>query len=195
MNGRIFFEKYGSIVKKISVFFSFFPRKIRLWLFNLFKNKSGKSGMLFRYILLCTLAKKVGNNVVIFPGVVFENLENLKIGNNVSIHQYSYIDAEGEIEIGNDVAIAHRCTVLSSNHGYSDGRTPIKYQEMELAGTTLKNNIWIGCGTVILAGVIIGNGCVIGANSTVTKSIDDNSVAVGTPAKVIKRRGINLDNV
>ncbi|MCR4796211.1 MULTISPECIES: acyltransferase [Ruminococcus] len=190
MNGRQFFEKFGPVIKKISGAVSFLPRRIRLWLFDAFKNKSGKSGILIRYILLRTLAKKTGDNVVVFPGVVFENIENLKIGNNVSIHQYSYIDAEGGIDIGDDVAIAHRCTVLSSNHGYSDDRIPIKYQEMELAKTTLKDNIWIGCGTIILAGVTVGSGCVIGANSTVTKSIDDNSVAVGTPCKVIKRRGV-----
>lgn len=48
-------------------------------------------------------------------------------------------------------------------------------------------NTWIGEGVVIMPGVTIGEGCVIGANSVVTKSIEKHSMAVGVPAKVIKR--------
>ena len=99
-----------------------------------------------------------------------------------------YIDAEGGIEIGNNVSIAHRSTILSSNHGYTDPIIPIKYQEMTLAKTIILDNVWIGCGCTILAGVEIGSGTVIGANSIVTKSIPENSVAIGSPAKRIKSR-------
>lgn len=188
MNGRAIFEKYDKIICLLVSFAKILPRGIRVWLLNMHRYRNGKWGMFFRYIAVSSLAQRVGKNVAIFPGVYFEYIENLCLGDNVSIHQMCYIDAEGGIEIGNDVSIAHRSTVLSSNHTYSDENIPIKYQDMKLERTTIDNNVWIGCGCVILAGVKIGTGAVIGANSTVRGSIPENSVAVGTPAKRIKSR-------
>lgn len=189
MNGRVFFQKYGHTMRRVSKALSLLPKRYRMMRFEMLRNKGGYLGILKRYLWLCTLAKSVGDNVVVFPFVFFENIENLQIGDNVSIHQMCYIDAEGGICIGNNVSIAHRCTVLSSNHRYDKVDTPIKYQGMQLAQTVLQDNIWIGCGSAVMAGVRIKSGCVIGANSTVTRSIPENSVVVGSPAKVIKKRG------
>lgn len=72
---------------------------------------------------------------------------------NVSIHQMCYIDAEGGIEIDDNVSIAHRSTILSSNHGYADVDITIKYQGMILKRTILESNVWIGAGVSIMAGV------------------------------------------
>lgn len=52
---------------------------------------------------------------------------------------------------------------------------------------SIGENVWIGENVVIMPGVSIGRGCVIGANSTVTKSIPDYAVAAGSPAKIIRR--------
>ena len=92
------------------------------------------------------------------------------------------------VEIGSNVSMAHGSTILSTSHTFEELDTPIKYQPMKLAETTIADDVWIGCGVVILAGVNVGTGCVIGANSTVTKDIGDFSVVVGSPAKVIKTR-------
>lgn len=194
MTGREIFQKYNCIISVLVGATRRLPRKIRIWLYNSNRNRDGKMGMLIRYLVVSSLAKEVGINVAIYPGVFIQNIENLSIGDNVSIHQMCYIDAVGGIEIGNDVSIAHRSTILSSNHGYQKLDIPIKYQEMELAKTTIKDNVWIGCGCSILAGTEIGGGTVIGANSTVTKSIPENCIAVGSPAKVIKTRRANIIN-
>lgn len=188
MTGREIFKKYESIFDVLVKIEYIFPRKVREWQFNSIRMKSGKSVIFLRYILIRTLAKKVGKNVSIFQGVYLENIEELIIGDNVSIHQMCYLDAEGGLEIGDDVSIGHRCTILSSNHRYDLADVPIKYQGMILKKTILKNNIWIGCGTTILPGITIDTGCVVGSNSTVTKSIEKNSVVVGNPAKIIKKR-------
>lgn len=188
MTGRELFERHYSIIRCLIKVTRLVPRRVRFWLLNINRNKSGTIALLNRYLVISTIAKKVGKNVVISPGVYFRHINNLSIGDNVSIHEMCYIDSEGEIEIGSDVSIAHRTSILSSNHGYKRRDIPIKYQEMEPAKTVINDNVWIGCGCVILAGTEIGSGCVIGANSTITKSVPDNSIAVGSPAKVIKSR-------
>lgn len=188
MNGRALFEKYEKPIFFLTKITKVLPLRFRKWLLKRNIYRCSMIGMFIRYLLISSLAKRIGKNVSIFPGVHLENIENLVIGNNVSIHQMCYIDAEGGVIIEDDVSIAHRCSILSSNHSYKDVSTPIKYQKMILDQTIIRNNTWIGCGCVILAGVEIGRGCVIGANSTVTKSIPDNSVAVGSPAKKIKSR-------
>lgn len=189
MNGRVFFGKYYMIIENITRVVKLLPPQYRKWRLKGLCYKEGNIVMLKRYIFLKSLAKKVGKNVSIFPGVYFENIEKLTIGDNVSIHQMCYIDAEGGIEIGNNVSIAHRTTILSSNHNYADINIPIKYQGMILKNTIIENNIWIGCNSVILAGVHIEDGCVIGAGTIVSKNIEKNSIAVGCPAKIIKKRG------
>ena len=188
MNGRALFEKYEKPINFLTIITKLLPLRFRKWLLKRNIYRCSMIGMFNRYLLISSLAKSVGKNVSVFPGVYFENIDNLVIGNNVSIHQMCYIDAEGGIEIGDNVSIAHRSTILSSNHSYKSNNIPIKYQEMILSKTIIRDDVWIGCGSVILAGVTIGSGSVIGANSTVTKSISDNCIAVGSPAKSIKQR-------
>lgn len=188
MTGRALFKKYAKGITLITKLIAILPKRFRRRRLETIRNKSGSFAMLRRYILVKTLAKKCGDNVAIFPGVYFEHIDNLEIGENVSIHQMCYIDAEGGISIGNNVSIAHRSTILSSNHNYFDEEIPIKYQGMNLAKTVIDENVWVGCGCVILAGVTINHGSIVGANSTVTHNISSNIVVGGCPAKKIKDR-------
>ena len=77
---------------------------------------------------------------------------------------------------------------ISDNlHGYKDIKTPIwKQPIVQNRDVEIGEGSWIGENVCIL-GVHIGKHCVIGANSVVTHDIPDYSVAVGSPAKVIKR--------
>lgn len=188
MTGREVFTKYGSLIQLLVGVAKHFPKSFRQRRLAAACMARGSIGQLRRYVWISTIARAVGANVAISPNVFFEHVDKLSIGNNVSIHQMCYIDAGGEIEIGNDVSVAHRTTILSSNHHYNDMSIPIKYQGMKHAKTVIDDNVWIGCGVTVLAGVHIGTGSVIGANSVVTKSIEENSVAVGNPAAIIKSR-------
>lgn len=188
MTGREVFRRTKPIILILSKAVCIFPKKLRRILFYGMIHTRGKYGILMRYVFLKSIAKSVGDNVVIFPGVYFEHPENLMIGSNVSIHQMSYIDASGGISIGNDVSIAHRCTILSTNHIYNQTDSPIKYQGMINKETVIEDNVWIGCSCVILCGAHIETGCVIGANSTVNKRIEADSLAFGSPAKRVSSR-------
>ena len=65
---------------------------------------------------------------------------------------------------------------------------PIKEQGINFKGIQVESDCWIGAGVTILDGVKIGKGCVIGADTVVTKNIDDYCIVAGNPARIIKRR-------
>ena len=88
-----------------------------------------------------------------------------------------------EIKIGEHVAIAPECCFLAAGHDYHYRNLPDT-----AASITVGDYAWIGARTTVLAGACIGEGAVIGANSVVTGDIPPWSVAVGSPARVIKDR-------
>ena len=84
------------------------------------------------------------------------------------------------IEIGNNVTMAPRVHVLCH-----DASTKHYLGYTKIANVKIGDNVFIGADSVVLPGVVIGDNVIIGANSSVTRSIPDNSVVVGSPARVI----------
>lgn len=114
----------------------------------------------------------------------------LKIGNNVRFaNGFAHVTASFDtVEIEDDCLFAAFVLIINGNHGFKDINIPIKYQESYSSGPILiKRGSWIGRGACIMGGVTIGKNSVIGANAVVTKSVPDYCVAVGNPAKVVKR--------
>ena len=110
----------------------------------------------------------------------------IEIGENGFIGPNTIIQGYGGVNIGNGVFIAGNCFISSSNHVY-ENVTKEKFLLDEVGKhTVIKSNTWIGSNVTIVAGVQIGEACVIGAGSVVTKNIPDFSVAVGAPAKIVK---------
>ena len=90
------------------------------------------------------------------------------------------------IEIGNKVTITSECLLLTHDGGCRVALNMGLMDKIDKFGRIIiKNNVFIGCKSIIMPGVTIGNNCIIGAGSIVTKDIPDNSVAAGVPAKVI----------
>ena len=144
--------------------------------------------MKLRCILYRRLFKNNPISFNILESVIINNPENISLGERVSIHQFSYFDAQGEIVIGNNVAIGNHVKLITSDHVFDKNDVPIKDQGIETDKITIKDNVWIGAGTTILKGVVIGENSVIGAQSLVNKNIPPNVIAVGDPCKVVKER-------
>lgn len=89
------------------------------------------------------------------------------------------------VEIGDRVMFGPNVSILSATH-QTDVQSRRDGVEFALP-VFIGNDCWIGGNVSILPGVTIGNGCTIGAGSVVTKSIPAFSVAVGSPARVIKK--------
>ena len=132
------------------------------------------------------LLKQAGTNIVIKPGTFIKEPEQISLGNNISIQEYCVLSGYGGLQIGNDVSIATGCCVFSSTHVYDNSDKKIRETELEKKAVTIGSNVWVGAGCKILGGVTIGNDVVIGAGSVVTRSLPDNGVYAGIPAKKIK---------
>lgn len=93
----------------------------------------------------------------------------------------------GPVTIKSEAGLGQHVFVSGFNHGYKDATQNSKYQVLDKRAVVIEEDSHIGANSVVLAGVHIGKRCQIGAGSVVTKNIPDYSIAVGNPAKVIKR--------
>ena len=109
---------------------------------------------------------------------------NIYSGENVYFNVNCVVLDSAKVEIGNNVLFGPNVHLYTATHPL-DG---IERRSVEFSKPiTIGNDCWIGGNAIILPGVKIGNGCTIGAGSVVTKDIPDNSLAVGNPARVIKK--------
>lgn len=132
----------------------------------------------------------IGPRVAIRPSSYYggEAGIGLVVGDRSSFATECFIGCSGEITIGNDVLCGPAVRIYSENHVFADNEATIRSQGVDRSFVHIGNDCWIGSGTVITAGVTIGDGVVIGANSVVTGDIPDHSIAVGSPARVVRSR-------
>ena len=121
-----------------------------------------------------------------------EKISRLIIEDGCVIGHFNHIYATKSIILHKDVLTADKVYISDNLHGYENLEIPIKNQPVLQNGTVeIGEGSWLGENVCVL-GAKIGKHCIIGANSVVTKDIPDYSVAVGAPAKVIKR--YNFEN-
>lgn len=115
----------------------------------------------------------------------------LEIGDNCAIGDYCHITAVRKVKFENNVLLANNVYITDNLHGYDKINIPIINQPVEFKNeVVLGSGSWIG-ENVCIIGACVGRNSVIGANSVVTSDIGDYCIAVGSPARVIKRFDIN----
>ena len=111
----------------------------------------------------------------------------IKIGDDTRLNRGCSLTSYAQISIDDFTIVGEFVSIRDASHGMARGE-PMRYQPHTSAPIHIGRDVWIGRGVCILPGVSIGEGAVIGANSVVTKDIPDFVLAVGVPAKVIKKR-------
>ncbi|MEL0653255.1 acyltransferase [Algibacter sp. TI.3.09] len=136
---------------------------------------------------------KLGNDchledqVRLRPGGAWQT-SSITIGNNTFIGHSTQINIGSNFKIGDNCMIAPLCVFTDANHGFEDLNTPMKAQKCTYIPIEVKDDVWIGAGSIILSGVTINKGVVIAAGSVVNKSVPENEIWGGIPAKKIKSR-------
>lgn len=131
----------------------------------------------------------------IFPGARLECHgadSSILIEENTSIGQNFHCTSGGNLVIGRDTVISGNVCITNIDHDYSKIGTPVLDQNHIIHDTAIGSNCFIGFGAVIQAGTVLGDQCIVGANSVVRGVFPPFSVIVGSPAKIVKK--YNLEN-
>lgn len=164
----------------------------RLWVklfLNPFKHKRGKQSVIRKRTRLDVFPFNKFNLGI---GSVIEDFATINNGvGDVIIGDHSFIGIGnviiGPVTIGNHVILAQNIVVSGLNHAYEDVTISPALQKVTCKQIIIGDDVWIGANSVIVAGITIGKHSIIGAGSVVTKNVPEFSVAVGNPAKIIKK--------
>ena len=139
----------------------------------------------------------IGDDCAIWSGGWIEPIKSycdinyesrIEIGDRTYIGRNSHIIACDKMRIGKDVVIADNVYITDNLHGYENPDSSILYSHLVVRGpVVIDDQAWLGERVCIMPGVTIGKHAVIGSNSVVTKDIPPYCVAVGSPARVIKK--------
>lgn len=132
----------------------------------------------------------MGPRATIAPNVSLRNGERILIGEGSKIGERAYLwagDTGGRITIGKDCRLGPEVFVTASDYGLMPDQG-IAEQARNERDIVIGDDVWLGARVFVGAGVTIGDGCVVSAGSVVTRDLPPYSIAVGIPARVVRRR-------
>lgn len=150
--------------------------------------------LLAYYCVNHTLGKKkakIGKGSKIHSTVILRQGRNIEIGEGCLINHNNVLQAgkvDAKIRIGNYVHTGANVMIIAFNHAFDTREIPTIKQDYYDADITIGDDVWIGGGAIILAGVTIGKGAIIAAGAVVNKDVPEYAIVGGIPAKVLKYR-------
>lgn len=133
--------------------------------------------------------KRCGKNFTIARGVEIRSPDRLIIGDNVYIASHVWLNAMGGLKIEDEVVISPFVVISTGIHQFKNGS--VRFGGTKLSPIVIGKGSWISSHSVINAGVKVGKGVIVGANSVVLKDVPDNVIVGGIPAQVIRERKEN----
>lgn len=146
-------------------------------------NSGYRSQEEIRSFMTLLTGKEVDGSFTLFPPFYSDYGKNITLGKGVFINSGCCFQDQGGIEIGDGSLIGQQVVIATLNHGLS----PKDRQSMLPAKVVIGKNVWVSAHATILPGVTVGDNSVIGAGAVVNKDVPANSIAVGVPAKIIKK--------
>lgn len=113
---------------------------------------------------------------------------SVEIGAKTVLGQDCTISSFQHVSIGRECVVADRVMLIDFDHGVVEVERPIRLQGIYKRDVRVGHNAWIGYGACFLRGVTVGDNCVVGTNSVVTRDVPDNAVVAGAPARVLRMR-------
>ena len=112
----------------------------------------------------------------------------VRIGAKTVLGQECTISAFQHISIGRECIVADRVMLIDFDHGVVEVERPIRAQGIYKRDVRVGHNVWVGYGACFLRGATVGDNCVVGTNTVITKDVPANAVIAGAPAKVLRMR-------
>lgn len=145
--------------------------------------------------ILCQLLGGKGKNLWITPPFYVDYGNNIYFGNNCEVNMNCTFLDDNRIVIGDNALIAPNVQIYTAFHptnvkdrfGKPNADGSFEFCKTQTAPVIIGDNVWIGGGAILLPGVTVGNNVVIGAGSVVTKDIPDNTIAYGSPCRIIRK--------
>ena len=136
------------------------------------------------------LIKQKGNNLIISSDSVILEFSNITIGDNVFINRNFYCSAIMGVLIGDRVMFGANISIIGGNHKFNNYEESLRFPSQlgDNQKIIIESDAWIGHGTTILKGAMIGEGTIVGAASLVNKILLPYSVYAGNPIRFIKPR-------
>jgi acetyltransferase-like isoleucine patch superfamily enzyme len=132
----------------------------------------------------------IGERVYVGPGSWLRaggTGARVEIGDDTGMSGYCVLSAEIEVKVGRAVLFGRNVHVADHRHGIALPDVPVRQQPLEdTRPVTIGDGAWLGQNVVVLPGVTIGAGAVVGANSVVREDVPSRSLAVGSPARVVR---------
>lgn len=137
----------------------------------------------------------IGRNVHFRPGFSadIEQCGRLEIGDETAFNINCWVGVVTSVSVGRSCLIGPMTTITDGNHSFDVVGELIRHQGLETRRISVGDNVWTGAKATIINDV--ADGAVIGANAVVTKPIPPDAVAVGVPARVVRRRGERIRGV
>lgn len=129
------------------------------------------------------LDKPLDESTTVLPPLYIDYGKPVTIGKRCFIQQCCTFFGRGGIEIGDDVFIGPKCNLITINHDVNPDNRSATYGKP----IKIEDKVWLGINATILPGVTLGYGCIVGANSVVTKDVPPMTIVAGNPARIIKK--------
>jgi acetyltransferase-like isoleucine patch superfamily enzyme len=131
----------------------------------------------------------VGHGVFIGRGSILSCKDgDIVLGDETNIGFHCEIFSGSRVEVGRYGLFAAYTYLVGGGHEFARADVPVIHQPRTSLGITLGENVWLGTGAKVMDGVRLGRDVVIGAGAVVTEDIPDGSIAVGVPARVVRKR-------
>jgi putative colanic acid biosynthesis acetyltransferase WcaF len=138
-----------------------------------------------RVSLLRLFGARIGERVVIKPGVIVKYPWHLIVGDDCWIGEHSWIDNLTTVQLGSNVCISQGAYLCTGNHDWSDPAFGLM-----IAPIRLMDGAWAGAKCILTPGVTLGEGAVAGAGSVVVGQVPDYHIYAGNPAVFVKCRAV-----
>lgn len=156
-----------------------------LWFVGLLTNwwPDNRWTIRWRGMMVAPFLGKCGRNLQLGSLVTLLGTDRLAVGNDVYLARGTWLNAMGGLELADEVVLGPYVVISTAQHVFKAGS--VRFAGSIVRPIAIGRGSWLAAHAVVKCGVRIGAGCLVAANSVVTKDVPDQSIVGGVPAKVI----------